>query len=611
MKRTILVLLAVLLSVSVFVSCNMDPTVTVTFHAGDGAGSPYTQKVKPGVDTSLTENRFTFEGFVFAGWSTTEGGGVKYTDKAVINISENMDLYAVWSEVYTIKVATVTGGTLTTDITSYTISDSMIRVHLDITPDTGYHLDKISLEGSENTKAYHFAHRLIIPTNSTGDIIITPTFEENPETVKYIERTWDGSKIVAEEKEIDTYEVVQKSVTDWKNGWLVLAGDVVFKERITVEGDVKLLLRDGATLTTDKGITVEKDASLTIYGQAKDTGALKIDGTDAGNAAIGGTSDSDTGPITIKGGTITATSGNGGAAIGGGSEHNSGIIEIYGGNITASSSMNAAAIGAGNGCAGDKITIYGGNIKATGSMFGAAIGAGGSNSGGEITIKGGTVNAVGGDYCPGIGNGAQTGVLGKITISGGKVTAEGGWYGAGIGGGACSEGGTIIISGADTVVNATGHIGSAGIGGGHYAGGGTITISGGKITATGGGNGADSGAGIGSGSSGWGGNITISGGTITATGGSLGGAGIGGGLSGDGGNITISGGTIYATANASGYGIGQGESAGNQANLKITTDALKLKGGANKEGATDRAFTPNENYVYPEWMGYMEITPKT
>jgi len=84
---------------------------------------------------------------------------------------------------------------------------------------------------------------------------------------------------------------------------------------------------------------------LTIYGQAKDTGALKTDGTDAGNAAIGGTSDSDTGPITIKGGNITATGGSG-------SEGGGGNITIRGASTAVYAAYGAHgakyAIGPGN-----------------------------------------------------------------------------------------------------------------------------------------------------------------------------------------------------------------------------------------------------------------------
>ena len=140
-----------------------------------------------------------------------------------------------------------------------------------------------------------------------------------------------------------------------------------------------------------------------------------------------------------------------------------------------------------------------------------------------------------------------------LRIEGGKITATGGLDGAGIGGGSEDDGGTIIITGG--VVTATGGSGNgaAGIGGGGAAAG-PRGGHGGTITISGGNvtavGGSGGGAGIGGGSGGAGGVITISGGTIDAEG-NLGGAGIGGGSGGAGGKITISDGTITANGGAS------------------------------------------------------------
>ena len=306
--------------------------------------------------------------------------------------------------------------------------------------------------------------------------------------------------------------------TEWgisaTDTWYVVNGTIKIgslsnKQRISVSGNVHLILTDGCSLTVNGGIEVADGNSLTIYGQTGDTGSLSIQNVEDNNAGIGSAKDTKCGSITINGGKVTAKSGDNGAGIGSGHLGDSGII-----------------------------TINGGTVTATGGGYGAGIGGGARKSGGTITINGGTVNA--------------TSV----------------YNGAGIGGGEWGDGGTITINGG-TVIATGDERGGAGIGGGRYAGGGTITINGGTVIATGGdygGAGIGGGAGGASGAGGSGGTISISGGTVTATGGTNGGAGIGGGgcadteIGGSGGSIDISGGTVTATGGTNGgAGIGDGD----------------------------------------------------
>ena len=80
-------------------------------------------------------------------------------------------------------------------------------------------------------------------------------------------------------------------------------------QRVTVTGDVHLILTDGCTLTVNGGIQVEKGNSLTIYGQSEQTGTMgrliaSITEEDASiyHAVIGGNG-SDTGGN--EGGAVT------------------------------------------------------------------------------------------------------------------------------------------------------------------------------------------------------------------------------------------------------------------------------------------------------------------
>ena len=191
---------------------------------------------------------------------------------------------------------------------------------------------------------------------------------------------------------------------DTNEHWYVVQGDVTIGQRVTVNGNVHLILADECNLTVNGGINVTGANSLTIYGQSvgENMGALTAKGSDM-KAGIGGNQNQSGGTITINGGTVKATGGGGGAGIGGG---------VFGADGT--------------------ITISGGTVTATGGIDGGAgigVGGGYSGTGGTITISGGTVTATGKYGGAGIG-----GASGTITISGGTVTATGRFGGAGIGG---------------------------------------------------------------------------------------------------------------------------------------------------------------------------------
>ncbi len=232
--------------------------------------------------------------------------------------------------------------------------------------------------------------------------------------------------------------------------WYYLKDSQTFNDRIEVmEGDVKLVLGRGATLTANRGICVVEGASLTIYGQDKTGGTLKAYSRSSAYAAIGGGA---SGGVTGTSGDITINSGS-----------------VYAGPASGLSSetiYGSAGIGTGSGGLGSVITINGGSVTAEGIGDGPGIGAG--SNGSHIIINGGTVNATGGS--------AVTG----YKVEGAEITG-----GAGIGGGASSPIGTIEIKGG--TVTATGGTGASGIGTGSRGGAGSsITISGGaKVTARG------------------------------------------------------------------------------------------------------------------------------
>ena len=178
-----------------------------------------------------------------------------------------------------------------------------------------------------------------------------------------------------------------------------------------------------------------------------------------------------TGTLTLKddkeagSGSLKAEGGDCSAGIGSGKCYNGECyngenITITGGTVTATGGEGGAGIGGGDGGAAENITITGGTVTAAGGYYGAGIG-GGSGSGGWVSGGGGLGSGGGG-----LGSGGGWGQ--NITITGGTVNADGGDCGAGIGGGKESSGSNVTVSGAAQVTA------TAGKSNGYYGAGATI-----------------------------------------------------------------------------------------------------------------------------------------
>ncbi len=267
--------------------------------------------------------------------------------------------------------------------------------------------------------------------------------------------------------------------TELPTGWYVVSGVITNGTRITVNGDVNLVLRDNSELAAMEGVNVAGGNSLTIWAQSTNSVAGRLTATGVwGGAGIGGSPYGSGGTVTINGGTVTATGGQCGAGIGGG-EGAGGGAAINGGSVAAGGGGGGGGIGGGDDGAGGTVTINGGTVTATGSQYGAGIGGGDDGAGGTVTINGGMVTATSNNGAAGIGGGAY-GAGGSVTINGGAVTATSDVYGAGIGGGWNGAGGAVTINGG--VVTTTGGEGGAAIGAGKDASGnGSLVIPGMKV----------------------------------------------------------------------------------------------------------------------------------
>ena len=212
-----------------------------------------------------------------------------------------------------------------------------------------------------------------------------------------------------------------------------------------LEGENKISINQSGEKVSPAGISVAKDAKLTIDSEPEQQGSIEVlnnTGVKGTGAAIGGNGGEDAGTIHIKGGTVIATSDSNGAAIGASARNSVKEIRISGGTITAETKSNGAGIGTGSAFGKKrtgKIVIAGGTVNAS-SLSGAGIGSGYG-------------------YAPG-----DPAITAKIEIHGGMITAYSG-QGACIGSGRDSssrvliDGGTICLDNKDAWSRNAAHIG--------------------------------------------------------------------------------------------------------------------------------------------------------
>ena len=246
---------------------------------------------------------------------------------------------------------------------------------------------------------------------------------------------------------------ILNDTTEITGGWYIVDSVINFGgNRLYVTADTNILLLDNCGIETYSGITVDDKKKLGIYAQSldKDTmGYINVSTATSGCAGIGGEEDADGGTVMICGGNIYAQGGTNGAGIGSGygnTRQGDGFVIITGGIVTAYG--GAAGIGSGKGSYAS-VTISGGTVTATGGDGGAGIGSG-IEGHCAVYISGGNVTAYGGDGGAGIGSGSNG--FCTIHLSGGNITAHGGKDAADIGsgfGGSCNgkiSGGNITGS---------------------------------------------------------------------------------------------------------------------------------------------------------------------
>lgn len=185
---------------------------------------------------------------------------------------------------------------------------------------------------------------------------------------------WDNTK-----KELVTTDIpagatmVQNADTDveWAAGTYVVEGEVTISGSIALNGNVELIIKDGAKLTVNNYILGYSSYNLSIFGQSNQTGELVV------NSSLDAIEDIKT--LEVHSAKVKATSsGNNNDGF-----YNIQTFNVYGGSVDAESTGTN-----GNGIllySSGSMNIYGGDVKALGK--GNKFGIAGNHT--TVTVSGG------------------------------------------------------------------------------------------------------------------------------------------------------------------------------------------------------------------------------
>ena len=377
MRKTIAILITALLALVVLTTCDNDSargTCTVTFEKnGATDGTMDIQRIARGTTANLTRNSYSRTGYFFMGWNTSaDGSGTSYSDRAEITASEDLILYAQWAvRGVSITFDSNNGSGETSSQVVPLNTPAALRANTFQNADYGFACWNTRADGSG--ASFYDCAQIEAPHNMT------------------LYAQWGV--------------ILTDDDTSWNESTYILNSDVTMNYIVLLSTyDVRLILRDGCTLTASKGILIPDGACLTI--DAEGTGTGRIEAAGDGNAAIGGAGSEVGGAVIINGGIINASSTDD-AGIGGGLGGTAGPVTINGGTVTASST-NGAGIGGGYSGTAGPVTINGGTVTAS-SNYGAGIGGGNDSNGSEVTVTGTNTKVFASSY---YGDGIGKGIYG-------------------------------------------------------------------------------------------------------------------------------------------------------------------------------------------------------
>ena len=169
---------------------------------------------------------------------------------------------------------------------------------------------------------------------------------------------WDANQKKLVETEIPaTYNTVENANqnVNWSAGTYVVEGNVEIGGMITLDGNVDLIIKDGAKLTAKQIYGSSSKYNLSIYGQANKTGQLVVNSSNDADAITSMAT------FEVHSCQVTATSSSGGC----GGFYEISAFNVYGGSVDAEYTGSDDGYGiwlANNG----SMNIYGGDVTAVG-----------------------------------------------------------------------------------------------------------------------------------------------------------------------------------------------------------------------------------------------------
>ncbi len=165
-----------------------DDTLTIIFNGNGSDDNMKNQTIKIDEDTALETNTFTRDGYTFAGWNTAaDGTGTAYDDKAIVNLSEDITLYAQWiPNTYTVTWVDEDGTVLETDE----------NVDYGTTPE--YNSENPTKEGDAQ---YSYIFKGWTPEVGavTADVTYKAVYEQTVNQYTITWKNWDGTELQSEQ----------------------------------------------------------------------------------------------------------------------------------------------------------------------------------------------------------------------------------------------------------------------------------------------------------------------------------------------------------------------------------------------------------------------------
>jgi len=151
-------------------------TYTISYNSNGGSGSMSSANVNYGGSYTVLDNSFTRSGYTFTGWNTkSNGSGTSYSGGSTIsNITENITLYAQWSQ------ESSGGGTCLAEGTLITMADGTKKKVEDILP------GDLLIVFNHETGKYETAEVLFNDSESINNYIVVNLEFSNGSVVRVI-----------------------------------------------------------------------------------------------------------------------------------------------------------------------------------------------------------------------------------------------------------------------------------------------------------------------------------------------------------------------------------------------------------------------------------------